>query len=196
VAAWIAAPAFFVVAAWIAFGAIFLLRKKTGASATPAKRDPMARWGIILQAVSYSMVWWSRFWRGGLKPIVPMPLPAQVAVACITIAIAGLSVWLTFVSVRTLGRQWALQAQVVEGHKLIVEGPYRWMRNPIYTAMLGMMIATGLAFATSYMLLGAIVVHLAGIATRVRTEEKLLAERFGEEFQAYKRRVPALLPHL
>jgi protein-S-isoprenylcysteine O-methyltransferase Ste14 len=98
--------------------------------------------------------------------------------------------------VRTLGRQWAVQARLIEGHRLIVEGPYRWVRNPIYTGMFGMLIATGLAFAAWPMLLAGIVLYLVGFHIRVRAEEKLLAAEFGEEFQEYKRRVPALLPRL
>jgi protein-S-isoprenylcysteine O-methyltransferase Ste14 len=34
-----------------------------------------------------------------------------------------------------LGRQWSLEARVLEGHRLIVEGPYRYVRHPIYAAM-------------------------------------------------------------
>ena len=39
--------------------------------------------------------------------------------------------------VRTLGRQWAVQARLVEDHKLITEGPYAYIRNPIYTGHVG-----------------------------------------------------------
>ncbi len=193
---WVRAPVLFVTAAWCVFALIFLLRKKPPAGGPPAKRDPAARWGIMLQAVSYAMVWYSRARRFGSRPILDLPLSGEIAIALITMAIASGSVWLLLTAVRTLGRQWAVQAQVIEGHRLIVEGPYRWIRNPIYTGMLGMLIATGLAFATWPMLLGAVLIHLLGFTIRVRAEEKLLLAQFGREFEQYKRRVPVLLPRL
>ena len=48
-------------------------------------------------------------------------------------------------AVRTLGKQWAMRARLVEGHQLITVGPCAYIRNPIYTGMPGMLIATGLA---------------------------------------------------
>ena len=62
-----------------------------------------------------------------------------------TISLAAASGWLLESAVRTLGKQWAVAARLVEGHKLITAGPYAYVRNPIYTGMLGMLIATGLA---------------------------------------------------
>ncbi len=193
---WTFAPAAFVIAAWCAFALIFLLRRKPPESGQPVKRDPAARWGIFLKAIAYAMVWFAAPRKGGTLPMFDLPLAGRVVFALVTALIAAMSVWLVLVSVRTLGRQWAVQARLVEGHRLIVEGPYRWVRNPIYTGMFGMLIATGLAFATWWMLLAGIVVYLIGFIIRVRAEEELLLAQFGEEFEEYKRRVPALLPRL
>jgi protein-S-isoprenylcysteine O-methyltransferase Ste14 len=60
--------------------------------------------------------------------------------------------------------------------------------------MFGMMIATGLAASYWWALLPAIVVFWVGTLMRVRSEEKLLREAFGKEFEEYTRCVPALLP--
>jgi protein-S-isoprenylcysteine O-methyltransferase Ste14 len=68
------------------------------------------------------------------------------------------------------------------------------VRNPIYTGMLGMMVATGLAVTQWWALLVAIVVFLAGTYIRVRIEERLLRGQFGSAFDDYTRRVPAVIP--
>lgn len=99
-------------------------------------------------------------------------------------------------SVRTLGKQWTVAAQLVESHKLITGGPYQYIRNPIYTGMLGMMIATGLAMSTWYVLILATILGWIGTIIRIRSEEKLLRVKFGEEFVQYTQKVPALLPKL
>lgn len=194
---WTRATVVFVIAAWCVFALIFLLRKKPKEIGPPAKRDPAAFWGIFLKGLAYGMVWYAAPRRAGTRPMFDnMPLAGQIAIALLAAVIATASVWLVLIAVRTLGKQWAVQARLIEGHRLIVEGPYRWVRNPIYTGMFGMLIATGLAFATWPMLLGGIVLYLIGFTIRVRAEEKLLQAQFGEEFEAYKRQVPALLPRL
>jgi protein-S-isoprenylcysteine O-methyltransferase Ste14 len=62
--------------------------------------------------------------------------------------------------------------------------------------MLGMLVATGLAVSHWAALLVALVVFFVGTVIRVRSEEKLLRGAFGEQFEAYARRVPAILPGL
>jgi protein-S-isoprenylcysteine O-methyltransferase Ste14 len=118
----------------------------------------------------------------------------EIALAVFTVAVAAASVWLVSSAVRTLGKQWAYAARLVEGHELITEGPYRFVRNPIYTGMLGMLVATGLALQHWIQLAVGIVLFAIGTVIRVRSEEKLLRAAFGKEFDDYARRVPAVLP--
>jgi protein-S-isoprenylcysteine O-methyltransferase Ste14 len=60
--------------------------------------------------------------------------------------------------------------------------------------MLGMLIATGLAIEHWIALPVAVVVFVVGLVIRVRSEEKLLRAACGGEFEAYARRVPAVIP--
>ena len=87
-----------------------------------------------------------------------------------------------------------LAARLVEGHTLIQDGPYRFVRNPIYTGMFGMLLATGLAAGRWIPLLVGIVLFTAGTYIRIRSEERLLRQAFGSEFEDYVRKVPALIP--
>jgi protein-S-isoprenylcysteine O-methyltransferase Ste14 len=87
-------------------------------------------------------------------------------------------------------------ARVIEGHELISQGPYAVVRNPIYLAMLGMLLATGLAVSRWQALVVAAMVFAVGTAIRIRTEENLLRQAFGSKFEDYARRVPAFLPRL
>ena len=70
------------------------------------------------------------------------------------------------------------------------------MRNPIYTGMLGMLLATGFAVTHWIGLAIAIAVFAIGTIIRVRSEERLLREMFGGVFDEYARRVPAVIPFL
>jgi protein-S-isoprenylcysteine O-methyltransferase Ste14 len=70
------------------------------------------------------------------------------------------------------------------------------VRNPIYTGMFGMLLATGFAVSHWIGLLLAIIIFGIGTFIRVRSEEKLLRETFGREFDEYAQRVPAVIPFL
>lgn len=184
-----------VMLSWLAFVGVFasFLRKKAP-SAPDSKRERTSIIGIALQGVSYAIVWTLR--RPPFSPIVSAGKSAEIALAILTMTVAIGSVWFCSAAVRTLGKQWSITARVLEGHKLITEGPYSVVRNPIYTGMFGMLLATGLAISHWLGLLIAIVVFAAGTAIRVHSEEKLLREAFLEEFESYARRVPAVVPFL
>ncbi|HEX3378071.1 MAG TPA: methyltransferase, partial [Candidatus Acidoferrales bacterium] len=75
-------------------------------------------------------------------------------------------------------------------------GPYALVRNPIYTSMLLVLCAIAVMVSTWQLFLAALLLFVTGTEIRVRTEERLLASRFGKDFYAYKRSVPAYLPFL
>lgn len=180
-----------IIAAWFSFAAIFLFRRRPPAA--PEKtRDPMGTVGIALQSVGFAIMWVTHRPMG--TPFFDAPFPVLVGVAVLDVALAAGSVALTMWSVRTLGRQWALAARLVEGHELVTGGPYRYVRNPIYAGLLGMLLATGVALSRPLALLVGVLVFCAGTAVRVRAEERLLKSAFGETWEAWARRTPALIP--
>jgi protein-S-isoprenylcysteine O-methyltransferase Ste14 len=182
-----------VVVCWVAFAAVFLLRKRPPKE-PEARRDRWSLLGIFLQMCAYFLVWFQPPRQLFLPPVAVLSGNIGVAYSVCTVALAVASVWLVAAAVRTLGKQWALAARLVEGHKLITEGPYGFVRNPIYTGMLGMLVATGLAMEHWVALDVAVVVFAVGLVIRVRSEEKLLRAAFGKEFEDYAKRVPAVLP--
>lgn len=176
---------------WFIFAGVFIFRKKPP-KAPEGKRDRTAGLGVFLQMCGYACVWIQPPHRVFLPPMSSGA--AEIIYGLATVAIAALSVWLVAAAVRHLGRQWAVAARLIEDHKLIMTGPYAYVRNPIYTGMLGMLIATGLAREHLVLLIMGIVLFMIGLVIRVRVEEKLLRAAFGAEFEAYAKRVPAVIP--
>ena len=172
------------VAGWIAWAAPFALAKRT---AEPAKVvDRRARWGVVLVAIGYMLLWQGPFWL--------RPLPAwRLALAIPFLVLAGLLSW---TATRALGRQWRIDAGLSADHELVMAGPYRVLRHPIYTSMLCVFLATGIVMTPLPLFALAAVFFLAGTEIRVRLEERLLASVFGERFTQYRRRVPAYVPFL
>ena len=182
-----------VVLCWLLFTAVFVFRNRPP-KGPEAKRDRVAFIGIALQGCAYFLVWFQPPWSLFLSPVAALADGVGIAYGVFTVGIAVASVWLVMAAVRVLGKQWAVAARLVEDHKLITEGPYAYVRNPIYTGMLGMLIATGLAMEHWIALVIAIVIFMAGLVIRVKTEEKLLRAAFGAEFDEYAKRVPAVIP--
>jgi protein-S-isoprenylcysteine O-methyltransferase Ste14 len=184
---------------WVIFMAAFVWRVRPGKAgeakrAREMKRDGSAVLGMSLQFLCYLVTWLPPFQRRQFSPIVPMPPIAEWAVAAVTVVMAAMSVWLVDAASRRLGKQWALAARVVEGHDLIKDGPYKWVRNPIYLGMLGLLVATGLALSWWKILIPVVLVFAAGTVIRIRSEERLLRQAFGATFEEYTRKVPALIP--
>lgn len=140
------------------------------------------------------LVWWIRRPTGFafIRNSIAATYLLDFIACCLTIG----SIWLIMTAIRLLGKQWSVRATVVEQHKLITTGPYSFVRHPIYAGMFGMMVATGIANGYWYSLLAAMGFALLGTLMRIHEEEKLLRATFGDEFDAYKKSVPALVPRI
>jgi protein-S-isoprenylcysteine O-methyltransferase Ste14 len=182
----------FICVCWAAFFLPFMFQKKKRQEATE-RRAPASRIGIAIQGVAFFLIW---FFNTAAAPWAALALPPAVVwpLCVLAMALAAASYWMAVAAIRTLGKQWSLQARLIEGHRLVVEGPYSHVRHPIYTAMLGMLIAAGISFSVWWALAAGVAIYSVGTAIRVRAEERLLQEAFGEDFEAYRRYVPAVIP--
>ena len=178
---------------WLALAAVFLFKAK-GPRPVLERRAPASIAGIVLQAVGFAFAWGLQ--RRTFGPFVPGPPALGLILAGLASALAVVSTWLTLAAVRVLGREWSFQARLIEGHRLVTEGPYSLVRHPIYAGMLGTLMATCLAIGHWIALAPAVIFYAAGTFIRVRSEEALLKSAFGERFEEYARRVPAVIPGL
>lgn len=182
-----------VMISWVVFASVFLLRKKPP-SPPDQKRDRGSLIGVALQGMSYAVIWGIH--RPAFTPIVSSNRLIAVLAGVVAIMAAIGSVWLIMSAIKTLGKEWSLTARLVEGHKLATSGPYAYVRHPIYAGMLGMLVATGLAVSHWISLLAALLIFFIGTVIRMRSEDRLLHEAFGEQFENYAQRVSAIVPGL
>jgi protein-S-isoprenylcysteine O-methyltransferase Ste14 len=95
-----------------------------------------------------------------------------------------------------LGRFWSGTITRKEGHRIVDTGPYELVRHPIYTGLIGAMIATGIAIGTATALLGTALIAF-GFWQKARMEEGFLTNELGADaYGPYCRRVPMLVPFL
>jgi protein-S-isoprenylcysteine O-methyltransferase Ste14 len=183
-----------VIAIWFLFGGVFFFRRRPK-SGEQTIRAPRSWAGLALQGVGFAVVWAVRR-TPAYTPLIERQFALNVVLEVLAVMVAAASVWLVLSAVRELGKQWSLQARLVEGHKLITTGVYQIVRHPIYTAMFGMLVATGIVYSHWAALIAGTVVFWIGTKIRTVSEERLLAEAFGEEFTEWKARVPGLIPFI
>jgi protein-S-isoprenylcysteine O-methyltransferase Ste14 len=93
-----------------------------------------------------------------------------------------------------LGKLWSGWITRKEGHHIVDTGPYGIVRHPIYTGLIVSSFATAVMRGTILALLGAAIMTL-GFWIKARLEERFLREQLGADaYDAYRRRVPMLLP--
>jgi protein-S-isoprenylcysteine O-methyltransferase Ste14 len=133
--------------------------------------------------------WWLTHWQSGLT--YPLPVRVVGVVLAATGTIVLLHAFTRFV-IDGLGTP----APIAPTERLVVSGLYRYIRNPMYLAVLA--VITGQALLLSRpLLLGYATPVAATVAAFVHWyEEPTLTRRHGIAYQRYRQTVPAWLPRL
>jgi len=87
-------------------------------------------------------------------------------------------------------------APLAPTERLVVGGPYRYVRNPMYVAVLAIILGQALLFASWAVALYAVVAWAATFAFVHFYEEPTLARRYGDQYEAYRRAVRGWVPRL
>ncbi len=94
-----------------------------------------------------------------------------------------------------LGDQFSLQVMIQEGHQLVTNGPYRYVRHPRYLSIVIFTLGLSLLFR-SWLALAVAAATIVVLRWRIHDEEALLREEFGPEWLAYTQRSWRLIPFL
>jgi protein-S-isoprenylcysteine O-methyltransferase Ste14 len=106
----------------------------------------------------------------------------------------ALGLWLFHRSHADLGRNWSITLQMRENHQLITHGIYRWIRHPMYLALL--IFAVGQALVIPNWFVGPFdaLVMLVLVALRMGREEQMMREGFGQDYVTYSAETKRLIP--
>ena len=174
---------------WTVFEAVMRVRQRLRATG-PDTRDPsyFVLLPALLAAVVAAEVLGRRgrlLWPGGLV----WPVVAGLTLVAAGI---GLRAW----SIVTLGRFFQYQIKVQPGHQVVTGGPYRYVRHPSYTGIAMVLAGIALASGDVWSLLAVAVLGGAGLAVRIRAEERQLTQALGGEYERFaagrKRLVPGV----
>jgi protein-S-isoprenylcysteine O-methyltransferase Ste14 len=125
-----------------------------------------------------------------LPVILPRGIGMELAGLLIILLGLIIRVWTRL----TIGGMYTGYVQIRVHHVLVTDGPYHFVRHPGYAGFVLMALGFAIGYS-SWIGLAAIPLLLRpGLAYRMRVEERLLIERFGEEYREYARRTKALIP--
>jgi len=120
--------------------------------------------------------------------------PPSLWSLCLGTGLFAFSLWLFHMTHKHLGRNWSITLEVREQHTLVTTGPYKRLRHPMYSAFWLWAIAQ--AFLLPNWIAG--FAGIIGFGTlfffRVRHEEALMLEIFGEQYRNYMERTWRVLP--
>ncbi|HSA99150.1 MAG TPA: isoprenylcysteine carboxylmethyltransferase family protein [Anaerolineales bacterium] len=137
----------------------------------------LARFGIPVHALAVLLI----------------PHIIVINVVVVLLLVAGLVV--AIIARRTLAGNWSAAVALKKDHELITTGLYQYVRHPIYTGMLLMVLGTALLLGTLGACIGFFII-LLGVWLKLKEEEALLMETFTEEYSSYKNHTKILIPFL
>ena len=94
----------------------------------------------------------------------------------------------------SLGRNVSETVLTKEHHELVTHGVYHWIRHPLYTTAIALILAIGLMAANWFILLFALIALVSIRVVVVPVEEQALLTTFGDEYRDYMQRTGRLLP--
>ena len=123
-----------------------------------------------------------------------LSFPAWLRWAGVGIAILGFTL-LQWAQV-TLGKSWSDTPRMMKEQRLVISRPYRVIRHPIYAAFV--LILSSTIFISSNWMIGLAWTCMTAleIFSRIRFEEALMIEYFGDEYREYMKRTGRLLPKI
>lgn len=140
-------------------------------------RELVARGGIEVGRRHYPLLvalhaGWLLALLGTIDPGAPLSIP----LFAVFVLLEGGRVWV----LATLGPLWTTRVIVVPGGRRIRTGPYRYVNHPNYLIVCGEIAVVPLMFGAWQLAVIASVLNLLVLHTRIRVENKALAEIYGE----------------
>jgi protein-S-isoprenylcysteine O-methyltransferase Ste14 len=134
----------------------------------------------FLSVAEYIFLRWNRF--------------SWIALAAgLVCAIASFKI--RWAAIAALGKFWSLHVEMRDNHEFVQNGPFRFLRHPVYFSMILEIAAFGLICSAWYMLLIVPFAFIPALIMRLRLEEPALVDKFGDAYRDYQRRVPAVIPY-
>jgi protein-S-isoprenylcysteine O-methyltransferase Ste14 len=175
-------------AGWMVLEAWVWLREAGGTQGENRDRGSrlwVVAWVWIGIYAAFTLMWSapSGAWRRG-----------AVEIFIAGIALMWLGVFLRGWAIVTLGRFFRTSVILQGEHRIVMHGPYSFIRNPSYSGAVLTMLGLGLAMNNFYSVAALLACILIAYGRRITVEQQALVEHFGQPYRDYIKRTWALIP--
>jgi len=147
---------------------------------------------VLAPGIVAGLVPW---WLTGWQVQASLPYSAPLRVIGVALLVAG-TIVLVWAFVRFVVEGVGTPAPVAPTERLVVGGLYRFVRNPMYLAVVAIIVGQSLLLGQAALLVYAAAVWLAVAAFVHGYEEPTLVRQFGTQYEIYRQAVPAWWPRL
>jgi protein-S-isoprenylcysteine O-methyltransferase Ste14 len=152
-------------------------------------------WSIIF---TFIMTWYGNIIVVALYLLDPpwmlwsyLSLPLELRVLGLVLAI--FLVPYTYWTGRVLAENYSYTTEIQEAQTLITTGPYNRVRHPIYSSAI-FFLASLVLVSDNWLFLIVLVLALPGLYNRMKREEKMMMDEFGDEYRAYMEKTGRVFP--
>lgn len=150
--------------------------------------------GTSLVLIAFAPVWLNWTWSG---PIWLQAIGGAGVLVSVLIGVwaAGQMGWKRLLFVPALFPPGEMAERYDVPQRLVVSGPYRYVRNPLYVTDMTLIGSTALLTQNGFLVF-TLVIYIAQLAMQLRLEERELRQRFGAQYERYLQAVPRFIPRL
>jgi protein-S-isoprenylcysteine O-methyltransferase Ste14 len=112
----------------------------------------------------------------------------------IGLLISSIGIIIRIISVKTLGKYFMRTLRKTEGHKLVKNGIYKYLRHPGYTGTVLFWIGLSISVWNFITIISIPLLVIIAYAYRIKVEEEMLIKIFGEEYKEYQKETKKIIP--
>jgi protein-S-isoprenylcysteine O-methyltransferase Ste14 len=146
----------------------------------------LATYGILIVGALYILnapwIWWS---------YLLLPLSVRIA----GVILSAISLAYLYWAGRVLAEHFSYTLEIQQDQKLVTAGPYHRVRHPIYTGTLAFLLFQVLV-SDNWIFLLILIALIPYLVKRIRKEEEMMVEHFGQDYTEYMKRTGRLFPKL
>lgn len=158
-----------------------------------ARKFTEGRWLRLLHSLPMGAGFWLIFHGGG--GYFGGRVYDSLTLRCFGTALTGGGLLFTVWARVHLGKYWSGIITLKKDHRLIRTGPYQYVRHPIYAGLLTAALGSALVAGTADAWTGFLLVLFACLI-KIRREELVLTNEFGDEYRRFKKEVAILIPYV